>query len=127
MAFKIRLLGGALLLAFLMPSGPLVAQNSRKSKRSSETTEKPQSKDAPKTLEELTKNCEALSGLLVVHQDTVNGGTWVEIPDSILGQEFIYFSYIEDGVAAAGATRGSYRGSKIIRFEKHFPSVGQQS
>lgn len=123
MSSRIFLLGGALSLALLMPTAEVAAQKLRKNKGTSEQTEKPQSKDAPKTLDELTKSCEAIPGLLVVHQDTLNGGTWVEIPDSILGQEFIYFSYIEDGVAAAGATRGSYRGSKVIRFEKHFDRI----
>ena len=123
MSSQFRWISWALMLVTMMPATDLAAQKSRKNKKAPETTERPQSKDAPKKLDELTASCQAMPGLLVVHQDTVNGSTWVEIPDSILGREFIYFSYIEDGVAAAGATRGSYRGSKVIRFEKHFDRI----
>ena len=46
-----------------------------------------------------------------------------EIDSTHLNKEFIYFSYIENGVTDAGAVKGSYRGSKIIKINKFYDKI----
>ena len=80
-------------------------------------------KDAIKSIADLTKTCELDSGLFAIHSDTTSGKSWFIVPDSMLEKEFIYFSYINDGVAQSGFTRGSYGNSKVISFHKHFNRI----
>ncbi|MGB1075052.1 MAG: zinc-dependent metalloprotease [Flavobacteriales bacterium] len=109
---------------FLMSPSAQAQFWKKKSKSAKQATEsRTPKKDGLKSIDELTSASQMFSGLLNLHQDTTTGKLWVEIPDSILAQEFIYFSYIEDGVAASGATRGNYRGSKIITFNKHYNRI----
>ncbi len=96
------------------------AQFWKKSNGDKGQSESSPAKTSIKTIDEVTSSSNLVDGLLKAHRDTITGDLWVEIPSARLGEEFIYFSYIEDGVAASGATRGSYRGSKIITFHRHF-------
>ena len=41
----------------------------------------------------------------------------------ILDQEFIYFSYFENGITDAFSVRGRYRGSKIIKIQKFYNKI----
>ena len=59
-----------------------------------------------------TKNCEIYKGLFTMYQSKKDGKSYIEIDSTHLNKEFIYFSYIENGVTDAGAVKGSYRGSK---------------
>lgn len=95
----------------------------KESKKKSKLSESEQLANPDHSIAKVTANCALNEGLFHTYQDTTNGKMWVVIPDTLLGEEFIYFSYIEDGVAASGATRGSYRGSKIISFHKHFDRI----
>ena len=47
---------------------------------------------------------------------------WYSVNKS-LDKEFIYFSYFENGVTDAGAVRGRYRGSKIIKITKFYNKI----
>jgi hypothetical protein len=76
-----------------------------------------------KSISELTKSCVLDSGLFAIHSDTSSGKSWFIVPDSMLEKEFIYFSYINDGVAQSGFTRGTYGNSKVISFHKHFNRI----
>ena len=66
-------------------------------------------------IKDKTKGCEGFDGLFKIYQNKKNGKSFIEIDTSHLDKEFIYFSYIENGVTDAGAVKGSYRGSKIIK------------
>ena len=70
-----------------------------------------------------TKNCEVFKGLFNIYQNKKDGKSYIEIDTSHLTNEFIYFSYIENGVMEAGAVKGSYRGSKIIEINKYFNKI----
>ena len=70
-----------------------------------------------------TKGCEVFEGLFTIYQSEKDGKSYIEIDTSHLANEFIYFSYIENGVIEAGAVKGSYRGSKIIEINKYFNKI----
>lgn len=116
----------ALLLAALFVAVLPSESHAQRRKRPSDATENASTKGekkGKKTIEDLTEHAIAHAGLFTVFQDTLTGASHVLIPDSMLGREFIYFSQVSDGVSESGLTRGSYRGSKIIRFERHFDRI----
>lgn len=101
---------------------PADAQLFGKKKKQSQSAAKPE-KSKDKTPKELLKNTIAYDGLFTLHQDTLTGKSYLEIKKEQLETPYIYFSFIEDGVLDAGFFRGSYRGSKIISFERHYDRV----
>ena len=58
-----------------------------------------------------------------MYQSKKDGKSYIEIDSTHLNKEFIYFSYIENGVTDAGAVKGSYRGSKIIKINKFYDKI----
>ena len=64
-----------------------------------------------------TKDCDVYNGLFKIYQSKKDGKSYIEIDTSHLGNEFIYFSYIENGVIDAWAVKGKYRGSKILQIK----------
>ena len=70
-----------------------------------------------------TKNCTVFEGLFTIYQSKKDGKSYIEIDTSHLDNEFIYFSYIENGVTDARAVKGSYRGSKIIKINKFYNKI----
>jgi len=77
----------------------------------------------PDPIKDKTKGCEVFDGLFKIYQNKKNGKSFIEIDTSHLDKEFIYFSYIENGVTDAGAVKGSYRGSKIIKISKFYNKI----
>ena len=75
---------------------------------------------APDAIQTKTKGCEKFEGLFNIYQDKKSGKSYLEIDTSHLDQEFIYFSYFENGVTDAWTVKGRYRGSKIIKRGKLF-------
>lgn len=75
------------------------------------------------SIELKTKNCEVFEGLFTIYQSKKDGKSYIEIDTSHLDNEFIYFSYIENGVLEAGAIKGRYRGSKIIKINKYYNKI----
>ena len=80
-------------------------------------------KDAPKKISEVTKKCKKIDGLFPLYQDTTTGAIKMVINEKQLGNEYIYFSQIANGVLDAGAFRGSYRGSKVFKIEKYYNKI----
>ena len=80
-------------------------------------------KDKKKTLEDTVEAFEKIDGLLTLYRDPENGALFMAIRDDQLDQEFVYFSYAENGVVAARAFRGAYRDQAVIHFEKYFDRV----
>ena len=64
-------------------------------------------------IKETTKSCKEYNGLFKFYQSKKDGKSFIEIDTSHIGNEFIYFSYFENGVVDAGVVKGI--GSKIIR------------
>ena len=74
-------------------------------------------------IEEKTKSCEIFNGLFTIFQNRKDGKSFIEIDTSHIGNEFIYFSYFENGVMDAGVVKGRYKGSKIIKINKFFDKI----
>ena len=91
-------------------------KNNKKSKTKKEVVK-------PDPIKDKTKGCEVFDGLFKIYQNKKNGKSYIEIYTSHLDKEFIYFSYIENGVTDAGAVKGSYRGSKIIKISKFYNKI----
>lgn len=99
---------------FLILSLSIYAQSSNKKK---------DEKSKEKTLEELTEKSHRMEGFYTLYQDSLSGKIKMAIRGEQLEKEFIHFSQIADGVTEAGSFRGSYRGSKILKFQKHYDHI----
>ena len=80
-------------------------------------------KEIKDDIKEKTKTCTVYDGLFTFYQSKKDGKSFIEIDTSHIGNEFIYFSYFENGVVDAGAVKGRYRGSKIIKINKFFDRI----
>jgi len=78
---------------------------------------------SPPTIEEKTKGYDAIEGLFPLYQDPETGGVLMEISAERLGEEFIVFSYTENGVLEAGHFRGAYRDQRIVSLNKHYKNM----
>ena len=74
-------------------------------------------------IKETTKSCKEYNGLFKFYQNKKDAKSFIEIDTSHIGNEFIYFSYFENGVVDAGVVKGRYRGSKIIKIDKFFDKI----
>lgn len=102
------------------------AQNKKKNKKRKHKTEvttpvkKPSKK---KTIAALTKSSKKIDGLFTMYQDTITGALQMLISDDNLGQEFIHFAQVADGVLEAGRFRGAYNPTQVIKITKHFNKI----
>ena len=76
-----------------------------------------------KDIREKTKECILYDGLFKVYQNKKNAKSYIEIDTTHLDNEYIYFSYVENGVIDSRNVRGRFRGSKIIRIKKFFNKI----
>ena len=107
------------------PAEGLAQKGKKKKKGKKGDTEQVESKkkggkDGLKSVTEFTKDFKLDEGLFNLYQDTAKGSMYMHIPAGAMDDEFIYFSQVEDGVVSSGFFRGSYRGSKVITFHRHF-------
>lgn len=82
--------------------------------------------DAPKpksAINEKIKNCKKQEGLFTLYQDTANGAMYMLVKKDQVNQSFIYFSYTENGVVAAGHFRGSFRDNMVFNIRRYFDRV----
>ena len=110
------------LLSLALVAGSSSTANSqlfKKNKKKTVTKTPSKPKAAYKSIASVTKKCEKFDGLFPIYQDTTTGKMFIEISKEKLGEEFIHFSYVENGVMDAGAFKGSYRGSKIFKINKY--------
>ena len=120
---KSNLIGTLLMSALFIIPSTSNAQFFKRKKKKVENTEASKKKSNRKSIDEVTKQAEAFEGLFTLYRDTVTGESWMEIQESALGSEFIYFSQVEDGVLQTGNYRGAYQGSKIISFRKNYERI----
>jgi len=120
-----------ILLSFFLIIGSNSNVNSQwlkfKKKNKISSSEKPakkkKSKSPFKKIKEVTKKCSKSEGLFSIYQDTTNGKLYLEIDENQFSKEYIYFSYVENGMVDVGAFRGSYRGSKIFKMNRYFDRI----
>lgn len=94
----------------------------KKDKKAKTETPKEEKKSEDKYAD-ITKKCTKMDGLFVIWRDTTSGKSYLEIDSDQFGKEFIYFNHITDAPAEIGYFRGSYGGSKIIRFQRVYDKV----
>lgn len=115
----------ATVMAFTSWSTDASAQRKKKDKKKKkgETEEVMTASESEKSYDEIVKKSTASDGLFILYTDTISGKSYMEISEDKLGKEFIYFSFVRDGVLDAGFFRGSYRGSKIVKFDRHYDRI----
>jgi Met-zincin/Domain of unknown function (DUF5117) len=73
----------------------------------SAATDKPPPK--PKTIEAFVKDKVKIDGLFPIYRDAVSGAVFVEIGAEQLGREFIYYTFVRNGVSGPLAPLGDLR------------------
>lgn len=92
-------------------------------KKNSKKNKKEQN-DTLKTIKKITEKSKKIEGLFTMYQDTVTGKTHMLITKNQIGEEFIYFSQINNGISDVGRMiKGTYLSSKIFTIEKHFDEL----
>ncbi len=112
------------LVAAILSLNPAQAQwfGSKKSKK----TPAPKAVKAPNaipSIAEKTKGLKHIPGIFDLYQDTQSGELFLKLKSEQLRKEYIHFTYTENGVIEAGHHRGSYRGSRIISFQRRFTQI----
>ncbi len=96
----------------------------KKSKKSEKKD--PEKKDEKKDEDkyaDITKKCFRIDGLFTIWRDSTTGKSYLEVNEDQLNKEYIYFNHVADAPVEAGYFRGSYGGSKVIRFNKAFEKI----
>lgn len=73
-----------------------------------------------KTVAEVTKGHQRISGLFEFYLDREKGTLHLYIKKDQVGPEFIHFTHTADGVVQAGHNRGQYGDERIFRIARHF-------
>ncbi len=79
--------------------------------------------DALPSIAVKTSDFELKEGFFDVYTDPKTGEAYLAIDEARLGDEFISFSYTENGVLEAGHFRGAYRDNRILAFERAFDAL----
>jgi hypothetical protein len=75
------------------------------------------------TIAEKTKGYETTKGLFPIHRNAKDGAIYLELTEEQLGEEFIAFTYVENGFLESGSFKGSYADNRVVRFDKHFGEI----
>ncbi|NNU15950.1 DUF5117 domain-containing protein [Parvularcula sp. ZS-1/3] len=75
------------------------------------------------TIAEKTEGYEQIEGLFPFYRNADTGEVLMEVTEEQLGDEFIAFTYVENGVLDAGVFKGLFADQRIIRFDKHFGAL----
>lgn len=76
-----------------------------------------------KTIAELTENSERYDGYFTAFQDKKTGETHLLIKADQVGEEFIYWIQIANGVVDAGFFKGAYGPSFMVSVQRHFDRI----
>ncbi|SMF03832.1 protein of unknown function [Alteromonadaceae bacterium Bs31] len=89
--------------------------------------DKEEDKDEEESINKITENSERIDGLFTLFRDNKNGELRMLIRKQQLDADFLYFTYVENGVAAAGwgRTRGTYnlQQAKLFRLVRHYNRI----
>ena len=72
---------------------------------------------------ELTEKKEKIDGLFPLYRDNEKGEVLLEVRKSQLDKDFLYYSYMENGVLDAWTFRGRFPALKLIEFEKYYDRI----
>ncbi len=102
------------------------ADSTKVAKRDSAKTQKEETKkkdEKKKTIADLTKSSRKYPGLFTVYEDTTTGALQLQIRESQIGNEYIYFTHTVNAPVSAGTYRGNYRGSRVLSIQKPFDKI----
>ncbi len=107
---------------------PTLAKEETKPAAESPSTESHSTASKPaaekkKSVEEVTKGYQRVTGLFDLFFDREKGSAMLYIRKDQIGPEFIYFTHTLDGVVQAGHNRGGYGDSVLFRISKAFEKV----
>jgi hypothetical protein len=75
------------------------------------------------SIESFVEEFEAQEGLFTLYTDPEDGDLYMEIAESQLGEEVIYFTYAENGAPRVGLFRGQYRDNAVFEFNKRYGDI----
>ena len=86
---------------------------------------KPAAEEKPKTVEEVLKDSDRVDGLFTVYRDRKTGDLRMLLTQQQLDKPYLYFSYTENGVPAAGQFRGEFGdgSAKVFHISRYFNRV----
>jgi len=85
---------------------------------------KDKKKDKPiKTVEKFVKDFTKMDGLFPLYRDEKTGDLYMELDASQIGQEYIYYVYIENGSPLIGLFRGRYSNNRILSINKRYNQI----
>ena len=105
----------------VMPAHAQLFKSKKKSKTSAAAS--PKKTNSSPSIAEKTKGMTAMPGMFQLYQDTATGELFFQINANQLNKEYIHFTYTENGVVEVGHNRGSYRGSRIVSFNRRFNQI----
>ena len=105
----------------VMPAHAQLFKSKKKPKTSAAAS--PKKTNSSPSIAEKTKGMTAMPGMFQLYQDTATGELFFQINASQLNKEYIHFTYTENGVVEVGHNRGSYRGSRIVSFNRRFNQI----
>ena len=79
--------------------------------------------DEDDSIESFVEDFETMEGLFTLHRDPEDGDLYMEVSEDQLGQEFIYFTYAENGAPRLGLFRGQFRDNAIFTFNKRHGEI----
>lgn len=97
-------------------------KKSRKKNKEAEAVQGEKKKDEDKYAD-LTKKCKAYQGYYTIYRDTTTGKSYLEISSDQMDKAFLYFNHITDAPVEVGYFRGSYGGSKVLKFHRVFDRI----
>ncbi|MBI3005930.1 MAG: zinc-dependent metalloprotease [Ignavibacteriales bacterium] len=78
---------------------------------------------ATKSIKDVIKASRQYEGLFTLYQDSTDGTVHMLVRNDQINKEYIYFSFAENGVVAAGYFRGAYTENKTFSVRKYFNRI----
>ncbi|WP_375548388.1 zinc-dependent metalloprotease [Oceanicaulis alexandrii] len=79
--------------------------------------------DEAQTIEGFTEEFETIDGLFPLYRNPEDGALYMEIAADQLDDEFVYFTYAEDGAPRTGLFRGQFRDNRVLTFARHYGEI----
>lgn len=80
-------------------------------------------KKQEKFLSEFVEDLQKSDGLFPIYRNMKTGEVFMEINADQLGNEFIYFTYTENGPVEAEHFRGAFRDNRVVTFNRRFNRI----
>jgi len=77
----------------------------------------------PKTIAEVTEDSERIDGLFTLFRNKDDGKVHMLITKDQVDKEFIYFSFVKDGVVEGGHFRGAFWDNAVFSVRRHFDRI----